>query len=471
MVDNSRGAAKNLLKNTGIFAIGTFGSKVLSLLIIPLCTHFIDTTSMGVYDLDYTIVSLLTPLAMLSASEALFRWMLDEALEKKRVFSTWAPFFALSVLGFTVIYWVAWVIARFEDAALLYLLVVSSCAYGSAQYGTRGLRANKLFAASGIVYSVAYCALTAVLVVWLKVGYRGLLIAILAATVLTTTLLVALQPELRRASRSLFDRRLAKEMLRYSVFLLPNQLCWWALSWLSRLFIIAFLGYSANGVYSVAMKFPSALSMVSSVFFPAWQEQAVTLFGKDGSEGYFSDIFLRYVRIFTSLLLPGVPFTVLFIRVFMDASYIGAADLVALLYLGACLSAFSAFMGALYLCAKDTRGAASTTVVGAVVSAATSLALIPSAGIVGAAVASMLGNLAMFLSRAWQTRRYCVVKVPWLDLCLLSAAAVGFSLVSSALGEAWQLLLLTVIGCVLFLLVNHDSIGWVFGLLKPRGNS
>lgn len=50
-----------LIKNTGIFAIGTFGSKILTLLIIPLCTHYIATDDMGIYDMVYTIIALLQP--------------------------------------------------------------------------------------------------------------------------------------------------------------------------------------------------------------------------------------------------------------------------------------------------------------------------------------------------------------------------------------------------------------------------
>ncbi|WP_419060639.1 lipopolysaccharide biosynthesis protein [Enteroscipio rubneri] len=468
MASDNRSNSKNLLKNTGIFAVGTFGSKVLSLLIIPLCTHYIDTENMGVYDMSYTVVQLLMPIAMLSVAEALFRWLLDEAIDKKKILSTWAALFSTFMLVFTVAYWSAWAFLRFDDAPLMYLLVVTGCAYGSVQYGTRGLRNNKLFAASGIFYAVVYCALTFYLVVILRVGYRGLLEAILIATVGTTALLVALQPDLRQASRKLFDRSLAKEMTRYSVFLLPNQLCWWAISWLGRLIVVGFLGYAANGIFSVAMKFPSALSMVSAVFFPAWQEQAISLFGKDGSEEYFSSVFRRYARIFLSLLLPGVPFTILFVRIFMDSSYAQAADLVALLYLGASFSAFSSFFGVLYLCARDTKGAASTTVIGAMVNAAASLVLVPTAGIIGAAAANMLGNLLMWLVRTRQTRRYATISVAWGEVVLLSVVGLATGVLCGALVENWQLLTATFVGVVMMLAVNRTSIGWILGLLKGR---
>ena len=59
-----------LIKNTGIFAIGTFGSKILTLLIIPLWTHYIATDDMGIYDMVYTIIALLQPLILIFIATA-----------------------------------------------------------------------------------------------------------------------------------------------------------------------------------------------------------------------------------------------------------------------------------------------------------------------------------------------------------------------------------------------------------------
>lgn len=73
-----------LIKNTGIFAIGTFGSKILTLLIIPLCTHYIATDDMGIYDMVYTIIALLQPIAVLAIPESLFRWVIDAKADKKK---------------------------------------------------------------------------------------------------------------------------------------------------------------------------------------------------------------------------------------------------------------------------------------------------------------------------------------------------------------------------------------------------
>ena len=64
----------------------------------------------------------------------------------------------------------------------MYALVVLGCLFQSFQYGTRGLHNNKLFAISGVIYSLVYCLGCYLLVARLQVGYQGLLYAMLAAT-------------------------------------------------------------------------------------------------------------------------------------------------------------------------------------------------------------------------------------------------------------------------------------------------
>lgn len=460
--------AKSLIKNTGIFAVGTFGSKILTLLIIPLCTHCIATADMGIYDMVYTVVALLQPIAILAIPESLFRWIIDAKADKCAVYSTWLTLFVLLSVVFTIIFWACWLIIGFSDAPLMYALVILSCLYQSFQYGTRGLHNNRLFAASGILYAMVYCAACFVLVIILNVGYRGLLYAMLIATVIASLLLLVTQRELRSFASSGVDRTLAKEMLRYSLFLLPNQLSWWAMTMLCRLIIVGFMGYSANGIFSVAMKFPSALTMISTIFTPAWQEQAVSLFDSDEKDAYFSKVFNQYAVLLLTLLVPGVPLTKLFVEAVMDPAYYSCFDVVAVLYLGAAVNALSGFVGVLYLCAKDTKGAASTTILGAVVNTVLSISLVPFVGLIGAALGNLFGNAVILVSRLRQTRKYCFLRICWIKYFCYAALVVVVSLVTSVLPSFASVIVFTLICIVVFAAVNRKSAKTLFDFAKRR---
>lgn len=461
-----RSHAKNLLKNTGIFAIGTFGSKILTLLIIPLCTHYIATGDMGVYDMVYTVVALLQPIAVLAIPESLFRWIIDDNTDKKSIYSTWLGLFVGLTVSFSAVYWLCWVVFRFSNAPLMYALVVLGCLYQSFQYGTRGLHNNKLFAISGVVYSLVYCLGCYLLVAKLQVGYQGLLYAMLAATCVASLFLVIPQRELRFFAVSGVDLSVAWEMLRYSLFLLPNQLSWWAMTMLGRLIIVGFMGYSANGVFSVAMKFPSALSMVSNVFTPAWQEQAVMLFSRKNKDAYFSKVFNQYALLLVTLLIPGVPLTKLFVQIAMDSAYHSCFDVVALLYLGAVLNALSAFAGVLYMCARDTKGAATTTLAGALVNIVLSLVLVPTIGLMGAALGNLIGNATILVIRLRQTDKYCSLRVDWWKLIACAVAVIISSLAASAAFSLISISLLSLVCLAFFCIANRKSLSLLKGFLN-----
>lgn len=458
--------AKSLIKNTGIFAIGTFGSKILTLLIIPLCTHYIATADMGVYDVVYTVIALLQPVAVLAIPESLFRWIIDAKVDKRAVYSTWLTLFIALSAMFTIMFWICWLIIGFGDALLMYALVILSCLYQSFQYGTRGLHNNRLFAVSGILYAVVYCASCFALVVVLGVGYQGLLYAMLVGTIVSSALLLAAQRELRSFALSGIDRVLAKEMLGYSLFLLPNQLSWWAMTMLCRVIIVGFMGYSANGIFSVAMKFPSALSMISSIFTPAWQEQAIMLFDSDEKDAYFSKVFNQYAVLLLTMLIPGVPLTKLFVRVAMDPAYYSCFDVVAVLYLGAVVNALSSFVGVLYLCAKDTKGAASTTILGAVANTALSVALVPFVGLMGATLGNLIGNAVILVVRLRQTRKYCALRVQWAKCLYYAALVIISSLVTAALPSLTAVAVFTVACLLAFVIANRKSAKALLGFVR-----
>ena len=421
---------------------------------------------MGVYDMVYTLVALLQPIAILAIPESLFRWIIDARADKRSVYSTWLAIFIVLSAVFTIVYWACWLVLGFGDALLLYALVLLGCFYQSLQYGTRGLHNNRLFAVSGILYAAVYCAGCFVLVAVAQIGYRGLLYAMLVAIVFSSALLLFAQKELRSFASSGVDKLLAKEMLLYSLFLLPNQLSWWAMTMLSRLVIVGFMGYSANGIFSVAMKFPSALSMVSTVFTPAWQEQAIALFDSEEKDAYFSKIFNQYATLLLTLLIPGIPATKLFIQVAMDPSYYSCFDVVALLYLGAAINALAGFVGVLYLCAKDTKGAASTTVLGAFVNAALSVLSVPFVGLAGAAVGNLAGNAVILIARLRQTKKYCELKFEWIRGLFFSALVVASSLVTSILSSIVAIAAFSLACLVVFAFANRRSAKALLGFTR-----
>ena len=65
-----------LVKNTLIYTVSNFGSKVLTFLIVPLYKYYLTTEEFGTYDTIISFMNLLAPICILAIHEGLLRWLL-----------------------------------------------------------------------------------------------------------------------------------------------------------------------------------------------------------------------------------------------------------------------------------------------------------------------------------------------------------------------------------------------------------
>ena len=79
---------RKLLSNTGIIAIGTFGSKLLVFLLMPLYTTWLTTEEYGTAELITGVANFLIPLACVGISTGIFRFAAERESDKEAVFSS-----------------------------------------------------------------------------------------------------------------------------------------------------------------------------------------------------------------------------------------------------------------------------------------------------------------------------------------------------------------------------------------------
>lgn len=107
-----------------------------------------------------------------------------------------------------------------------------------------------------------------------RLGVTGYVLSTVAADVLTTGYLV-LRAKLWK-SRKKPEKGTLSRMLKYCVLFIPTATFWWITSVSDRYMITVWLGNAANGIYAVAAKLPTILTVLSSVFMEAWLFSAVT---------------------------------------------------------------------------------------------------------------------------------------------------------------------------------------------------
>ncbi|MDO5406090.1 MAG: oligosaccharide flippase family protein [Eubacteriales bacterium] len=448
---------RDLVKNTLLFTVGNAGAKLLMLLIVPLYTYYVTTDQMGQFDLVNTYVGLFFPLACLALNEGLYRWLLDKQTKDKDVLKTGL----LTALGAIAVFdIIAFIVLEFINYTFLFefiILVTSTAFYTIAQFITRGLRNNKIYAVQGIVYSITLLVCNLILVIWLQLQARGLLLSMAIAYVVTTIFMAVTQHFVNNyISKGRIDFAIARGLIKFSLPIVPNNIAWWLVSASNRIVINWGMGNSANGIYAISMKFPTLVNMLSTFFYQAWQEQAISEYDSKERDAYYTKIFNIYHKVLMTGIIALLPVTKFIIVFFMDSAYQDAYKFVGLLYLSSVFNAFAGFYGTGYLSTKKTIGALTTTIWGAIANVVLTLVLINIVGLYAAALGNMVGNGAIWLARIVQTRRYFKIQIEkgtLVALLLLSFVAMfAVNLVSHVGG----LILIEGVACILFVVVNKD---------------
>ena len=441
---------KDLVKGVFIYAIGTFGTKLLSFIIVPMYTYYIVTEDLGIYDLLMATVSLLSPLITLQISDAAYKWILQEERVKDHIRATIQVLFINCFLAFFLVLLIN-VFKEIPYCLYFAIILVLSRMYETLQKLLRGLKRQKLIVVVGIIHAIILLLSNVIQIVFLGTGIVGLFNSIIVSNFISIIIIFITEKRLRLNVFCGIDIVLIKKMLGFSVPLIPNYMNWWVINSSDKYIVNIFLGNAANGVLAIAHKFPTILQTVLGLFNKSWQD--VSISEKEANYSDNSLIFKRLYQFSFGLLFLLIPATKIFIVWVMSNDYKSACDYVAFYYIGIVFQAFSSFFGVGYLRNNKTKGAFSTSVYGAVVNALCNIAMIRFIGMQAAAISTFLGFLVMWLVRVKQNKDELGISIKWFEIILLTLTCVAFAIFNIFLSVHWNFLLFA-IGCILFVSLN-----------------
>lgn len=421
-----------LLKNTGIFFVANFGSKVLTFLLVRFYTELLSTEEYGIIDLLNTTASLAFPIITLCVTEAVLRFSIDDNDNRGKILTNGLLVAAIGNVVFVFSAPLFSQIDTFADnVAWIYLLTLSNSVYSIVLHFSRGIGKNKLFAISGVIHTVLQLGLNILFLIVFSWGIKGYLVASVMANTLTACVIFG-AGKLHIYIVKHIDRSYLKTMLVYAMPLIPNSIFWWMMQSANRYIIIYMLSPSANGLYAVANKIPTLITTISGIFFQAWQISSVEESKSDQKTQFYTKVFdalSMLLIISTSMLL--VILQPLY-RLLTEESYYVGWTCVPFLLCAMVYSCYSSFLGTNYVAMKKTNGVFLTTVIGAIINVVLNILLIPVMGLEGTALATLIAFFATWVSRIIGTRHFVDIKYPfgtfWLPsgLILCQAALLTF---------------------------------------------
>lgn len=471
MAQNQNASAR-LAKNTVIYMIGNLGSKILQVLILPLLTAVLLTEEYGYYDLIVTTINLITPIATLQLVEAMFRYLFGGSEEEKRV--TISSVTAALVVGMTILAAVIALIQMFgidlKYPFLIYLNYITNILFDYMQKIARCQQRNSLVAVSGVINTSVMLAVEAMALLVFKMRVDGML---LANCVSYFVAVLYLEYKLRieeYLSIAAVNVKRVKELLKYSLPLVPNSVCWWVVSACDRYVISFFLSISANGIYSIAGKFSQMLSMITSVFQMAWQESSIIESDKATRDEFYTKTFDSYMRFLLSGYVVLLPIIRLAMPFLVAEEYRIGYLYNPLLLLGAVFWAFSQFYGSAYLAFKKTGGALSTTIIAAIINVTVGACLISKIGLYAPALGTTCAFLAQWLLRANQMKDYFRVKINTKVLSFMAPTMIVYYALYYKDSVVLHLTMLLV-ASIVFCTVNREMIRKILATVKKKVKS
>ena len=398
---------QTLAANTILMSVGTFGSKLLVFLMVRFYTGYLTPAEYGTADLITQTANLLIPLVSLDITDAVFRFAAERRGGRTEAFSVGLRVITLGSAGLLlVIALLQGVPAVRAYGFLLASFVIASCCHALCAHFVRARGNTALFAAQGLFNTALFIGLNVLFLAVFHWGIRGYVLSTTVANLITTGLLV-FRARLWRYAGLAPRRGLRRQMLRYCIPLIPTAVFWWIMGVSDRYMVKWFLGSDANGIYAVAYKIPTILTILATVFMDAWQLSAIA--ESDGDRQAHLRFYGRIWDAFASavFLCAGgiIALSPLLIRLLAEEAYYSAWQYIPVLTLSMAAAAFSNFMGSVYVVTKQSKASFWTSLVGAGSNIVLNLWLIPRIGLQGAAAATFLSCLAVFLIRLVNARQ------------------------------------------------------------------
>ena len=400
---------KELAINTAIIMFGKMCTQFLSFLLLPLYTSLLSTEEYGTFDLVITIVSLCMPFIFWQIEDAIFRFLVEERTNDERkeiIISTVVKFVVIHIVVITLLYAFIYRFLNPEYRNFLYINLVCSYLSTFSLQLVRGLGKNVAYSMGSFLSASVTVVCNVIFITLLHMHADGMLLALCVGNIVCFIYVVVTTRLYKYSKWRSASKEVLREMLKYSVPMIPNLLSWTVIATSDRLILTAFLGTGATGVFSVAHKFPSLFSTIYNIFNVSWTE-SVTLHlkEKDGEE-FVTNIINAMFSLFSACALGIVAVMPFIFPVLINANYQEAYQQIPILILGTMFNVIVGLLSVLYIALKKTSQIAKSSVVAAIVNVAINLLLVKFIGIYAASISTVVAYAVLAIYRYIDLRKY-----------------------------------------------------------------
>ncbi len=410
---------KDLIKNIGVLTIGSFSTKILAFLLVPFYTNILTTQEYGIYDLINTIITLLLPIVTLNIAESVLRFSMGtDDTEKKKVFTIgtestlWGIIIAAGILLLNSMMfknnlieeYTIFIFSLFALQAIVQILVSFA----------RGNNDISGVAVGGVISSLIIILLNIILLGVYRLGLRGYFMSTIigyAAICIFYSIRLKIWNYICLFGKDIIFLR---KMRQYCIPLIFNNIGWWVNNASDRFVVTWICGVDENGIYSIAYKIPAVLTAFQTVFNQAWLVSSVQEFDRDDRNGFFKTVYSYSNCISCCICFLLLVFVKPIAGIMFSKEFYEGWIYSPLLTIAVVFGTLSGMLGGIYNSANKTKIVGYSTCIGAVINIILNIILVCHIGAMGAAVATVISGIAVWIIRLIYIRDVMNIKIKYI---------------------------------------------------------
>lgn len=246
-----------------------------------------------------------------------------------------------------------------------------------------------------VIFTVIRLGLVALLSYLVLRFFTSTVDAIFYSRIIATVLVVVLlASQVKKFFTLRINKELLREMLKYAAPLVPASIAFWVIAFSNRFFLGHFESLESVGVYGVAVKFATVITLVTSGVQMAWRPYSMSIKEKDNAKDLFAKFYLL-IMIVGVIALLGIATLIPYVFSFMipNEDYYEAIKYIALISAGSFLNFYYLIISVGLFIEKKTGVISVYFGIAAGVSVLLNIILIPWLSLLGAALAIVISYL------------------------------------------------------------------------------
>jgi O-antigen/teichoic acid export membrane protein len=414
---------KNFFKDSAIYTFGNMLNRGISIIMVPIYVRLLSPADYGVIDLLLLVGGFLNIVIGLEITQGFIRYYSDALSEEEKIdYSSTSFWFIITIytvtIGLLLIFSKKlnlFYLGNNSSTIIFQLALISFYTNGIFIYLQNQLRFYfkvKSYVFISITYSIISYLATILILIYFKNGAAGLFWGMIIGYTIANFFGWYVAKENYKLK---FDWKKCKEMLSFSIPLVPSGIAVILLMYTDRIAIKNLMTLGDVGIFGIAYRFAAILTLVTSSFQTALSPLIFKNYKNPDTPNEIKNIFQYFLIAALSLIGVLSIFSMEISVIFTTPKYYKASLIIPFLSFSSLFLALNMFTPGLAII-KKTKLIALINIAAAGLNLFLNYTFIPMFGLFGAGMGTLITSILVFIVNTIFNQKYYHINYQWIKV-------------------------------------------------------